>query len=624
MVVRRRWGDLLKPIKWVSCAFLIGSFPAGAGVFPHYDVGAGGDQDDRVTLMATVDYVGIADVMGGAHPDLIVAFRGDSVLAPNVILGQGNGTRSLSPSQTLSNNPFRFFLNPDEVLLGTIDLNTDGKQDLVFYGSSAVRVIRGRSAWTGDSTRLDADWKVPLSPPPQGSFLSRIGMASADVNGDDREDLVLTWPSNSGVMETLVIFGKEALAETIDPTDPANAQRWLAGVRQMGTTVMDVNRDGRDDLLFGSQDNVTIVYGSTTPRMGWDWAGSTETLKIASGQSGVSLTPEFLTDQNEDGRGDLILRGSGTPATWWWIDGLSINVGTGTIVLSALSPQEVLETGNNQSIRLFSDVDGDTKDDPVAVTSGGTTLFEFFKGGAVSLFPLASSRMSIQTMGDEFVSGGANILSADWDEDGIEDIFIWSSSFINPIVASLNTFFGFLPLENPSLSIVAHNPGAKRAMLGFFVQGEPSEMKLTGHLDDEVAGRWIPFQSQRSVQFTSDPGSKSVTAVYRTLHGRESTPVSTTLTVSAEGPRLRAVTNRLTGTQSPVELDCRVESGPIRAEVFERGGRKVRQLNTPEGQGLLTVRWDGKNDAGEQVRPGVYVVVVDFDGRQEKVNVLLE
>jgi flagellar hook assembly protein FlgD len=87
---------------------------------------------------------------------------------------------------------------------------------------------------------------------------------------------------------------------------------------------------------------------------------------------------------------------------------------------------------------------------------------------------------------------------------------------------------------------------------------------------------------------------------------------------------LRAVTNRMSGSQPDVELDCRVEMGPIRASVFERNGRKVRQLNALDGQGLLTVRWDGRNDAGERVRPGVYVVVVDFDGRQEKVNVLLE
>ncbi len=599
------------------------SFPAGAGVFPHYVVGAGGDQDDRATLMATVDSVQVADVMGDDHPDLIVAFRGDSVLAPNVILGQGNGTRSGSPSQALSNNPFRFFLNPDEVLLGTIDLNKDGRQDLVFYGSSAVRVLRGRPVWTDDSTRLEADWTVPLSPSPQGSFLSRIGMTSADVNGDDRDDLVLTWPSISGDMETLIVFGKEDLPETIDPTDPANAQRWLAGVREMGSTVMDVNRDGRDDLLFGNQDNVTIVYGTAAPRMGWDWAGSTEVLKVTSGQVGVSLTPGFVTDQNEDGMVDLILRQSGTPATWWWVDGFSLNIGTGTIALSALSPTLVMQTGNNQSLRLFSDVDGDTKDDPAAMTAGGTTLFEFFKGGTASSFPLGSSRFSIQTAGDEFVSG-VNIFSADWDSDGIKDIFIWSSSFLNPIVASLNTFYGFLPLENPSLSVVSHDPGAKRARLEFSVNGNPAEMKLTGDLDEEWAGAWIPFQSQRSVRFTSNPAPKSVTVVYRTRDGRESAPVSAALTVSSDGPRLRAVTNRMSGSQPDVELDCRVEMGPIRASVFERNGRKVRQLNALDGQGLLTVRWDGRNDAGERVRPGVYVVVVDFDGRQEKVNVLLE
>ena len=39
---------------------------------------------------------------------------------------------------------------------------------------------------------------------------------------------------------------------------------------------------------------------------------------------------------------------------------------------------------------------------------------------------------------------------------------------------------------------------------------------------------------------------------------------------------------------------------------------------------MVTVDWDGRNEAGERVRPGVYLMTLEFDGRTEKTEILVE
>ena len=52
-------------------------------------------------------------------------------------------------------------------------------------------------------------------------------------------------------------------------------------------------------------------------------------------------------------------------------------------------------------------------------------------------------------------------------------------------------------------------------------------------------------------------------------------------------------------------------SGRVEIDVLEITGRRARQLFRGERQaGETAVRWDGKDDSGRQLEPGVYFVRV--------------
>jgi hypothetical protein len=172
--------------------------------------------------------------------------------------------------------------------------------------------------------------------------------------------------------------------------------------------------------------------------------------------------------------------------------------------------------------------------------------------------------------------------------------------------------------------VLDRDPGSKRAILELTVEGEPEEMKLSGDIHDNFRDQWIPYEQRQRISLTSSPGSKTVTALFRIALGRESSPVSIQLDVSTSGPRVVAVTNRLKGAGSEAEIDCRVAGGRLRATVYERGGRRVKTVADEEVSGVVTVRWDGRNDGGELARPGVYVMALEFDGRIERTEILLE
>uniref|UniRef100_A0A7C4TH81 FlgD/Vpr Ig-like domain-containing protein n=1 Tax=candidate division WOR-3 bacterium TaxID=2052148 RepID=A0A7C4TH81_UNCW3 len=58
------------------------------------------------------------------------------------------------------------------------------------------------------------------------------------------------------------------------------------------------------------------------------------------------------------------------------------------------------------------------------------------------------------------------------------------------------------------------------------------------------------------------------------------------------------------------------KSGRVSLQVFTRAGELVRKLITNRHYdfGIHYYPWDGKNDAGQQLAPGVYIYVFDFIG----------
>jgi flagellar hook assembly protein FlgD len=71
-------------------------------------------------------------------------------------------------------------------------------------------------------------------------------------------------------------------------------------------------------------------------------------------------------------------------------------------------------------------------------------------------------------------------------------------------------------------------------------------------------------------------------------------------------------------------MECEVlavDGGQIAVNIYDLGGRRVRRLFNIKGQSgvyssenLTQLRWDGTDDQGENVAPGLYLIQLNIEG----------
>lgn len=162
-------------------------------------------------------------------------------------------------------------LNLSEEFLGLVDLNGDNRQDLVIWGPSTLQVV-----WGVPERPLEKDLAVPgatltigFSPFP---FLVWKGLAVGDVNGDGVSDFLFQFrPHSTGVSEvkTNVIFGNKEFPNAVNSSDPHYVHTWEP-YPGAGSVVTNVNNDKFDDIFVSADNGQTVVFGSSNPLNGYD------------------------------------------------------------------------------------------------------------------------------------------------------------------------------------------------------------------------------------------------------------------------------------------------------------------------------------------------------------------
>ena len=314
------------------------------------------------------------DINGDGKLDLVLENLCSGSCSPTVysLLGNGDGTFG-APGNPL--------VSLDYGLLSLIDLNGDGKADLVEASFSAqVFLSNGDGSFRpGRSYYLDAFLFTPTN------------IVSADFTNDGKSDVV--------------IRGKMMLGNG-DGTFQAQPAAAPGGV---AAATGDFNRDGNPDLAVLSGSAVQIFLG--------DGTGVFSLAHTYSFTQQLTQGPASITsvDLNGDGNLDLIIPTIDTAAQTW---SLTVFLGNGDGSFGS----EIITMGGSGIAPLITvaDFNSDKKPDVAAIMDGGTS------GSADSLYVLLGNGDGTFAAAVSYYAGSItnSVVAADFNNDSKIDVAV--------------------------------------------------------------------------------------------------------------------------------------------------------------------------------------------------------
>ena len=245
--------------------------------------------------------VAIADLNGDGKPDLVVADESGTV---SVLLGNGDGT--FKPAVTYDSG------GPAAMDVLVADVNGDGKPDLIVAeylspeGAGGVGVLLGN----GDGTFQPAVT--------YGACWYPSSLAVADLNGDGKPDIVVAGGANLvGAVSVLLGNG--------DGTFQAAVNYSTDGVWTQSVAVADVNGDDKPDLVaaicspaYGCEYSAVAVFlgngdGTFQPAVTYNSGGSWCVSIVAADLNGDGR-PDIVVS-NQLNSLDVLLNGDATTTT---------------------------------------------------------------------------------------------------------------------------------------------------------------------------------------------------------------------------------------------------------------------------------------------------------------------
>jgi len=170
------------------------------------------------------------------------------------------------------------------------DLNNDGKLDFVVGAGYGINVAPGN----GDGTFQPFTSFIPTGGG-VGSAEATLASAAADFDGDGNPDLVLY----GGSAIALILPGRGD--GTFGPGRLITTPLVTGGV--LGLQIADLNRDGRPDLVFSSENLFPVLSNVTVLLNNGDGTFSARiAFNFPSGENGLSVA---IADFNRDGVPDL-------------------------------------------------------------------------------------------------------------------------------------------------------------------------------------------------------------------------------------------------------------------------------------------------------------------------------
>jgi hypothetical protein len=234
--------------------------------FPTQNFAPNGDVDAN----PQISNLHLADVNNDGKPDLIYSLHDEdyttATFYAGIVVQRGNGDGTFQPPQ-----PLWLFSGPSSAnqivqVLNVVDLNGDGKPDLVLLIGNLVNQMYQWSLevalGNGDGTFGTPTTVTTTDVIPDGVIYGTqyLPLVVADMNGDGIPDLVALGESTSGNMQVAIALGNG------DGTFKAPNKTTLSiPFNDEGLAVADLNGDGKLDVAvggyFGSSDS-GIIFGN--------------------------------------------------------------------------------------------------------------------------------------------------------------------------------------------------------------------------------------------------------------------------------------------------------------------------------------------------------------------------
>ncbi|MFC6647142.1 FG-GAP-like repeat-containing protein [Granulicella cerasi] len=435
-----------------------------------------------------------------------------------------------------------------------VDLNNDGKDDLIMATYTGVRVFLSK----GDGTL-----STPINTTIPTSLGCALSLGSAgDINGDGFPDLVIAYGGDAACYATgtspsgfAVLLGDGKGGFTSSLFTPFGTTLYEA-------KLADINNDGKLDLVLddiGSGKNaVTVIPGNGD--------GTFNTAAAHVAWSGAYRVPDIqIADTNGDGNLDLMMSYIGQSSTSTSIPPGILNViGHGDFTFVA--PVYVMK-GNTGLLAVTEDLNGDGLPDYIISLSVQDTL----TSGTVVLINAGNGAFNAPIMyvqpSDVLSNRDKLIFAGDFNGDGAGDVILGGGQGYVPSVLFLNNAGLSLTLGATATTVLQGNP------VNLFV--EPNLLS-TGNLTGDVTflsngtpigtGSW---SSNVATLSTSDlpVGANKITATYAgdaTHASASAAPLTINITAPAPAFTLTGTpqtVNIAQGSSAPISLSLQANAG---------------------------------------------------------------
>ncbi len=411
-----------------------------------------------------------ADVDGDGLIDLIVVNNARSRL--NVLINQTGKTNTARARRVSSSDinelppdsRFRIESIASEKRIAALmvaDLNHDKRPDIAYYGEPKELVVQYNQGTNG--------WSAPRRWPIDDGVLSPNALATGDLNGDGLIDLVL-------LGENTIYF----LAQRKDGTLAEPEKIPFAGLVK-SVQVLDVNGDGRDDLLLVNWDTPNPLrfrlqgeHGELGPEIHFTMPPIRS--YTADDLDGDHRT-EIITIAQNSGRAQI------SNFTWKKAEKLAGDFFAGQFQVLPLNKTSKARRGVT-----WADVNGDGLPDLLVAEpeSGQLTIHLQQKDGSMAEAKVYST-----------LTGVSDLAVSDWDNAGRAEIFLLSGDERSIGVTRFDgegkvSFPTSLPLEGkplamaigraktnalPTLAVILDQDG-RRVLTTRTAAGETKTMKL--------------------------------------------------------------------------------------------------------------------------------------------------